>query len=131
MGTGTQNNGHKVCLLDDDASMLKATSRLLESEAWSVESFENPETFLSYAEKHSPRVAVIDIFMPSMNGFEVQDRLRSRAPSTRVIVLTSSDDPAVRDRAMKAGASAFFTKPVNDDEFLARVATLASANGSS
>ncbi len=95
-----------------------------------MKSFENPEAFLSYAEKHSPRVAVIDVFMPSMNGFDVQDQLRTRAPSTRVIVMTSSDDPFIQERAIKCGASAFFVKPVNDEQFLARVADLAGEGSS-
>ncbi len=70
---------------------------------------------------HSPSVAVIDIRMPAMNGLEVQTRLRRVAPSTRVIVLTSKDDPGVRTTAMNAGAYAFFIKGVDNAEFLARV----------
>jgi DNA-binding NarL/FixJ family response regulator len=38
-----------------------------------------------------------------------------------VIILTSKDDPAVRSKAMTAGASAFFLKPVDDDELLAGI----------
>ena len=56
--------------------------------------------------------------MPVMNGLEVQRRLRNISPSTRVIILTSNDDPAVRSKAMEAGAVAFFLKPVDNDAFL-------------
>ena len=107
-----------VCLLDDDSSVLKATSRLLASSGWKVESFSDPIAFLRYAQTHHPQVAVIDIMMPGMNGLEVQTRLRSISPLTRVIVLTSKDDPLVRSKAMEAGASAFFLKIVDRHEFL-------------
>src|SRR6266436_1495986 len=110
-----------VCLLDDDPSILKSTRRLLDSAGWKVEAFTDPITFLEHAAMHRPGVAVIDIRMPDMNGLEVQTRLRRVSPSTRVIVLTSKDDPAVRTIAMNAGASAFFIKGVDNAEFLARV----------
>jgi FixJ family two-component response regulator len=115
-----------VCLLDDDPSVLKATGRLLTSAGWNVESFINPIAFLRYCEIHRPPVVVLDIRMPIMNGLEVQTRLRKVSPWTRVVVLTSKDDPLVRSEAMDGGASAFFLKPVGDEEFLAGVESAVS-----
>jgi DNA-binding NarL/FixJ family response regulator len=86
-----------------------------------VEAFTDPIAFLEHAAIHCPDVAVIDILMPAMNGLEVQTRLRSVSPSTRVIVLTARDDPSVRRTAMNSGASAFFLKGVESGEFLAGV----------
>jgi FixJ family two-component response regulator len=119
-----------VCLLDDDSSVLKATSRLLASSGWTVEPFLDPIAFLRYAETYQPEVVVLDILMPVMNGLEVQRRLRTISPRTRVIILTSKGDAEVRCRAMEAGASAFFLKPVNDNEFLVGIESAASDNGS-
>jgi len=116
-----------VYLLDDDSSVLKATRRLLDSAGWNVEAFTDPIAFLEHAAMHSPSVAVIDIRMPEMNGLEVQTRLRSIAPSTRVIVLTSKDDPAVRTTAINAGAYAFFIKGVDNAELLARIKAAAES----
>jgi len=115
-----------VCLLDDDASALKATSRLLRSAGWQVEAFLDPVAFLRHVQANRSRVVVIDIRMPIMNGLEVQSRLRELSPSTQVIVLTSKDDPSVRSQAMDGGASAFFLKPVRDEEFLAGIESAAS-----
>ena len=56
-----------------------------------------------------------------MNGLEVQSRLREISPSTRVIVFTGKDDPLVRSTAINAGASAFFIKPFDDEEFLTAI----------
>ena len=110
-----------VCLLDDDLSVLKSTSRLLDSAGWDVQSFSDPMAFLEHARVHHPRVAVIDIWMPALNGLEVQTRLRSISPSTRVIILTSQDDSSIRATAMNAGASAFFVKGVQNKDFLAGI----------
>ena len=116
-----------VFLLDDDSSILKSTGRLLDSAGWNVEVFTDPMAFLQQAAMHSPDVAVIDMIMPEMNGLEVQTRLRSVSPSTRVIVLTAKDDPSVRRTAMNAGASAFFIKGVESREFLAGVKAAADS----
>jgi FixJ family two-component response regulator len=117
-----------ICLLEDDPSVVKATSRLLSSEGWRAKAFLDPLEFLRYAQAHRPDVAVIDIWMPAMHGLEVQRRLRTVSPATRVIVLTANDDPAVRDKATAAGASAFLIKPADNEEFLAAIESAAAAN---
>jgi FixJ family two-component response regulator len=116
-----------ICLLEDDPSVLKATGRLLSYAGWKVESFLDPIAFLRYAQAHRPEVAIIDILMPVMNGLEVQSRLRTLSPSTRLIVLTSNEDPIVRSTAMRSGAFAFFLKPASKEEFLAEVESAAIA----
>jgi FixJ family two-component response regulator len=114
-----------VCLLDDDLSVVKATSRLLESHGWQVRSFTDPTAFLEYARSYKPEVAVIDIWMPQMSGLEVQQELTVVSPSTRVIVLTSRDDATVRAIARAAGACAFFMKGVPPKDLLAAIAAAA------
>jgi len=117
-----------ICLLDDDPSVLKALGRLLSSAGLRAEPFSDPEQFLQYAKIHRSPVAVIDIWMPMMNGLEVQSRLHEISPSTRVIVVTGKADPLVRSTAMNAGALAFLTKPFDDEELVTSVRlALASA----
>jgi two-component system response regulator HydG len=110
-----------VCLLDDDPSVLKAVGRLLSSAGWRVKQFTEPDDFLVYAKIHRVPVAVIDVWMPLMNGLEVQSRLHELSPTTRVIIFTGKDDPRVRSTALNAGASAFLTKPFDDEELLTAV----------
>ena len=118
LSDGSHLNGGAICLLDDDPSALKGTNRLLSSAGWIAKSFDDPHSFLDYAQTHRPKVVVLDILMPVMNGLEVQRRLRNISPSTRVIILTSNDDPTVRGKAMEVGAVAFFLKPVDNDALL-------------
>ena len=101
--------------------MLKGLSRLLASAGWHAEQFSDPAKFLLYVKTHRTPVAVIDVWMPLMNGLDVQSRLSEISPSTRVIIFTGKDDPLVRATALNAGASAFFSKPFDDEEFLTTV----------
>jgi FixJ family two-component response regulator len=107
-----------VCLLDDDLSMLKALDRLLKSDGFNVERFNEPAAFLSAVGKNSCRVAILDVWMPDMNGLEVQAVLRKDSPETRIIFISGRDDPSVRQTALEAGAFGFLSKPFDDEVLL-------------
>ena len=110
-----------VCLLDDDPSVLKGLGRLFASADLNAQKFSDPEEFLRYVQTHRPAVVLIDVHMPQMSGLEVQSRLSKISPSTRVIIFTGKDDPLVRSTALNAGASAFLTKPFDDEELLTAI----------
>jgi FixJ family two-component response regulator len=109
-----------IWLLDDDVSMLKALGRLMNSVGFIAEKFSDPLTFLARLEHAACRVAILDVWMPQMNGLEVQARLRRDSPETRIIFMTGRDDPSVRQTALDAGAFAFLGKPF-EDEVLVKV----------
>jgi FixJ family two-component response regulator len=114
------NGCNSIWLLDDDASMLRALGRLLNSAGFSVEKFDDPAAFLARLKQAICRVAVLDVWMPDMNGLEVQACLRQDSPETRIIFISGRDDPSVRQAALDAGAFAFFAKPF-EDELLMKV----------
>jgi len=114
------NGCDSIWLLDDDVSMLKALGRLMNSAGFSVEKFNHPVAFLARLEQALCRVAVLDVWMPDMNGLEVQACLRQDSPETRIIFISGRDDPSVRQAALDAGAFAFFAKPF-EDELLVKV----------
>ena len=93
-----------ICLVDDDPSVRKALSRLL-----------------NYAASHPVSVVVLDIWMYRMNGLEVMVHLCSLSPQTRIIIITGRDDSATRSIATQVGATAFLLKPFEDAEFLGKV----------
>jgi FixJ family two-component response regulator len=107
-----------VCLLDDDLSILKALDRLLKSDGFNVEKFSEPAAFLSNVGQSSCRVAILDVWMPDMNGLEVQAAMRDASPETRIIFISGRDDPSVRQTALEAGAFGFLSKPFDDEVFL-------------
>jgi FixJ family two-component response regulator len=107
-----------VCLLDDDLSMLKALDRLLKSDGFNVDKFSEPAAFLSTIGKSACRVVILDVWMPDMNGLEVQAALRKDSPATRIIFMSGRDDPSVRQTALEAGAFGFLSKPFDDEALL-------------
>jgi FixJ family two-component response regulator len=107
-----------IWLLDDDASMLRALGRLLRSAGFAVEKFSHPADFLSKLEQGKCRVAVLDVWMPDMNGLEVQACLRRDSPETRIIFISGRDDPPVRQTALDRGAFGFLAKPFDDEIFV-------------
>jgi FixJ family two-component response regulator len=109
------NGCNSIWLLDDDVSMLKALGRLLKSAGLNAEKFSHPAAFLSKLEQARCRVAVLDVWMPDMNGLEVQVCLRRDSPETRIIFISGRDDPPVRQTALDAGAFGFLAKPFEDE----------------
>ena len=104
-----------IWLLDDDVSMLRALGRLMTSAGLIAEKFSDPTAFLAKLKNARCRVAILDVWMPQMNGLEVQSRLRRDSPKTQIIFITGRDDPSVRQTALDAGAFAFLTKPFEDE----------------
>ena len=107
-----------IWLLDDDVSMLKALGRLMSSAGLIAEKFSDPVAFLARLKHARCRVAVLDVWMPQMNGLEVQACLRRDSPETRIIFMTGRDDPSVRQTALDGGAFAFLTKPFEDEDLV-------------
>jgi len=112
----------EVCyLVDDDPSVRKSVSRLLESEGFNVRAFGEPEDFLNHMATNPVRLVVLDIWMESMTGMELLAHLCARSPGTRVIFITGHEDRAAEATVMQAGAFAFFIKPFDNEKFIAAV----------
>lgn len=127
VSNGRAFDAASVRLLDDDLSMLRALDRLLKSEGFNVEKFSDPAAFLSSMAETPSRVAILDVWMPEMNGLEVQEALRKASPETHIIFISGRDDPSVRQSALDAGAFGFLSKPF-DDETLLQLVRKALAN---
>jgi FixJ family two-component response regulator len=119
-----------VCLVDDDEGVLKSIGRLLASDGLAVRTFNEPESFLAHVKTNSVPVVVLDIWMEQMTGLEVQAQLLKLSPGTRVIIMTGRKDPGAEQTAMQFGATAFFTKPFDDDQFLSAVRSALACNNS-
>jgi len=121
MSDSSDAESNEVCLVDDDASVLKSMHYLLASEGLKVRTFNKAEDFLAHASTHHVPVVVTDIWMDGVTGLEVLARLCAISPNTRVIVITAREDLAARATAMAIGPVAFFMKPFDDEKFIAAV----------
>jgi two-component system response regulator FixJ len=104
-----------IAVVDDDEAMREALSELLQVLALSCRTFDGAEAFLAAYAPGSFDCLITDIRMPGMNGLELQQKLKSLGSTIPVIVVTASTDPLIRSRALKDGALAYLSKPVNDE----------------
>jgi FixJ family two-component response regulator len=110
-----------VCLVDDDASIRRSITRMLQLDGVDVHAFDKPQEFLAYLAANVVRLTILDIWMEPMTGIEVLTQLRAQSPQTRVIFITGREDETAEQTVKQAGAFAFFMKPFDDSEFLRTV----------
>jgi FixJ family two-component response regulator len=110
-----------VFLVDDDARVLKAMSRLLGSDGWSTRSYPSGRAFLADYDGAEPGCLVLDLLMPEMSGLEVQRELGRLGDHRPIIFLSGRGDVPSSVTAMKSGAADFLTKPVDGAILLAAV----------
>jgi len=110
----------KILVVDDSPSMRKGLGVRLRANGYEVLSAEDAVSATATLVKERPDLVILDLGLPAGDGFVVMERLRKndRLASTPVIVLTGREVAGNRDRAMQAGAAAFFQKPVDDAKLL-------------
>ncbi|ARP93810.1 response regulator transcription factor [Bordetella genomosp. 13] len=111
-----------VAVVDDDDSVGRAIKRLLRANGLAAQTFATGKEFLRMFDStpsHRPACIVLDVQLPDLNGLEVQQRLAgSRA---QVIFITAHEGEDISERAMEAGAVAYFRKPFDDVAFIEAV----------
>lgn len=113
-------NAEKILIIDDESSIRRILRLGLESQGFEIaEAASGPEG-LKKAKTFKPRIVVLDLGLPGMTGAEVLKELRDWS-SVPVIVLTVTDDEAVKVDLLNAGADDYVTKPFGMAELLARI----------
>jgi CheY-like chemotaxis protein len=100
----------RVVLADDYGPVLAALGRMLQTDCDVVGSVANGCEAVQAVSRLGPDVLVVDLMMPDIDGLEVCRRVKRLMPQTAVVIITASDDPAVRAVALRDGASAFISK---------------------
>jgi FixJ family two-component response regulator len=107
-----------ISVIDDDESVRRTTTRLIESFGFRAAAFESAESFLSSGHLNDTSCLIVDVQMPGMNGLQLQSQLAAAGRNIPIIFITAFDDKESRRRAMQAGAVAFLGKPFNDEQLL-------------
>ncbi len=117
----------RILLLEDEAHLARGLSFNLEAEGYKVEHFERGEDALErLCGDDGPPVdlAVLDVMLPGISGFEVLRRLRERENALPVLLLTARDAEQDIVQGLDMGADDYLTKPFSLPVLLARVRTL-------
>ena len=115
-----------IVVADDSISVRKFVGRMLEKNGYRVKLAADGMEAAELVTQHGCHLVITDLEMPRMTGYELMVQLR-QSPTTRripVMVVTSRAGAKHRDRAMKEGAAAFLTKPVQEDQLIAAVEQL-------
>jgi FixJ family two-component response regulator len=108
-----------VYLIDDDDSVRRALTRLIQSAGHPVRPFASAREFLDNGPPGGgPACLVLDVRMPGLSGLDLQRELRAANVSHPIIFITGHGDVPMSVKAMKAGAVDFIPKPVRDEDLL-------------
>jgi FixJ family two-component response regulator len=112
-----------VAIVDDDPSVLRALSRLLDTWSLAARTFQSGAQFLASLVDGRPDCLILDLQMPGMTGLEIQRHLAREGIQIPTIVITAHGDPEMRARCEAAGAIACLPKPVSSSSLFAAIET--------
>ena len=113
----------RVLVVDDHPLMREGICCLLEAQGGACvvgEASSGEEALAAYS-THRPDVALVDLQMPGMNGFETIAALRELEPDARIVVLTTYGGDGQATRALKSGACGYVLKTADGQEILAAI----------
>ena len=110
----------RILLVDDDPDLLRALRLRLRANNYEVTTASDGYAAIAAAQKERPALIILDLGLPVGDGFVVLDRLQNSdaLAGIPVIVLSARDPQNNEEKALKAGAAAFFQKPADNDELL-------------
>lgn len=116
-----------VLVVDDEPAHANLLERLLVKEGYAVDTAPDVDAAIGAIARHNPDVILLDVVLPEGDGFTLCRRLKNDAATrlTPIIMVTALTDRESRIRGRQAGADDFLTKPVDSEELLARVQSLA------
>jgi len=105
----------QIYIVDDDESICRALSLLLDTFGFKVQTFASADQFLNSVLKHAPACLILDVHMAGMDGFELQQKLKTNGSRLPIIFISADKTLKFSEQYLKAaGAVGFLQKPFND-----------------
>jgi FixJ family two-component response regulator len=111
-----------IAVIDDDASVRRALQRLLRAAGFAVETYATAREFLDAGHCAQTVCLVLDIHLPGMSGFELQEHLAVSGAPIPIVFITAHDDATTRERASRAGAVGYLRKPFEQGTLIEAIA---------
>jgi len=110
-----------VSIVDDDILIRILLREVLEAAGYRVETHDSAETFLATFDPDNPGCIILDVFMPGIDGLQLQKLISAEGNISPVIFLSAADEVPIATEAMRTGAVDFLQKPVVPELLLQRV----------
>ena len=122
-----------ILVVDDNDLNLTLLAKILELENYRVTTAHNGTEAIRVLSKESPDLALLDVMMPEMNGYELCRRIRQAPIKSEmpIVMLTAMNSESERDQALKAGANDIWSKPFDMKIFRQRIGELLKKGDSS
>lgn len=117
-------NHARILLVEDESNLRRTLTDLLKSDGYLVESSGDGLEAQELALKNPFDVIILDVMLPSRNGFEVCRHLRERGVNTPILMLTARNELNSKVQGFKAGSDDYLTKPFETPELEARIEAL-------
>ncbi len=104
-----------VLVVDDDRSILRTFTRILQRAGFNIETAESGKEALQRIQKRKYDIALIDVILGDSSGLDLLSKIEETSPETVKIVITGADTYENKQEACKNGADAYLTKPVNPE----------------
>lgn len=112
-----------ISIVDDDRWVCKSLERLLKSEGFRAQAFFSAEDYLQFGNHRETTCLILDVRLPGMSGFELQQNLAAKQNEVRIIMISALDGAEARAQALAAGAVAFLGKPFDDTSLMEALAS--------
>ena len=112
---------HPILLVDDNKEIASTISQFLELHDYSVDICHNPRQAIDLMAENLYKIVLSDIQMPGMSGLELLKALKTRSPTTIVIMMTGFHDQSMVVECLENGAHDFLVKPIRPMELLVEV----------
>jgi two-component system OmpR family response regulator len=119
--THEADSGVRVLVVDDELNITELLCLALRYEGFEVKSAADGRQALHVVREFDPRVVILDVRLPDIDGFEVCHRLRAAGNRAPVIFLTARDSTEDKIAGLTIGGDDYLTKPFSLDELIARV----------
>jgi FixJ family two-component response regulator len=113
-----------VAIVDDEEPVRRALRRLFLAAGVDVETFATGYEFLDSVTTQCPDCAVIDLRLPGLTGLDVQERLVEAGIHLPTVIVTGHDQAGIAERVLAAGASAYLSKPLDEEDLMETVASV-------
>ena len=116
----------KILIVDDDVTITDLMKMLVTMNGHQPITVNDSMQAIEVARSVNPDLITLDLMMPGLTGFELCELLHEdpKFSNTPIIIISAKDDPESKERAIKAGAKDYITKPFGVDNLLNRIKSL-------